>query len=167
MIRLKDSNREVSKQDRHLILRVVLVTCVCLVLIEGMLALLMAPYWFNSCQWYRQVADVKVTYRGRPTRDWRVYRARDGSVIILRTVSIQKGSDQVYILDGGSLLSPNLNAILVFPGWVYHRTYPCHGKPVCKAIFDFEPRLVVGNGFIEFSEPYKGGGRVRIEMPTQ
>jgi len=132
--------------------KMVLISSLGLVLIVGGLIL-------TADHWWKKLGQSRITYNGQPLSDSRVYRSREGDLLVLLEA---EGRESSYIIYIGSQMvgKADRSNFVLLPGFAYSRHVPPFFVLMNTAKVEVDPQLIVQERLVEFNSLDQG--RVRV-----
>lgn len=109
--------------------------------------------------WWKMLGQARITHHGQPSDNSRVYRSRDGDLLVI--VKAEGGETMYVILTLNQMVgkADDSNFILV-PGFAYSRNVPPSFVLMNTAKVEVDPQLIVHEQLIEFTPLEQG--RIRV-----
>jgi|SRR5713101_457802 len=131
-----------------------------IVLIVGIgLVMFIEALILTADHWWKKLGQAQVAYNGQPSSNSRVYRSREGDLLVLLKA---EGKETLYIIFTGIQMvgkgdEPNF---VLLPGFAYSRNVPPFFVLMNNAKVEVDPQLIVQQRLIEFNSLEQG--RVRV-----
>lgn len=131
-----------------------------MVLVAGIaLVMVIEALILTADHWWKKLGQARITYNGQPSSSSRVYRSREGDLLVLLN---PEGRETLYIIFTGRQMvgkadEPNF---ILLPGFAYSRNVPPFFVLMNTAKVEVDPQLIVQQGLIEFNSLEQG--RVRV-----
>jgi zinc transporter ZupT len=124
------------------------------VLVTFLFGLIMtASHWWKKCR------DVIVSSNGQFVSDIKIYRSRDGNLL----VHMEKSEDMYVVRpENQEIGMPNVSSFFILPGYAFSRNVRPLLVPMGKA--EIDPQLDIKQESIEFNSSYNG--RVRVNWQS-